>query len=106
MDASCIEDYLELTKKALDEHDVDKFIDILMQRKVFLEYMMEKNIHIDVDVAEDYILQETNIIERLEGERKKLLCEMDALSQNKKAVKKYSPKFPFPPMPVFFDKKG
>ncbi|HPH42502.1 MAG TPA: hypothetical protein PLX88_07005 [Syntrophorhabdaceae bacterium] len=106
MDASYIEDYIELTRKALDEHDPDKFIDLLMQRKVFLECMMKENDLIDVDEAQNYLLQETDIIERLEEERKKLLKEMDALSQSKKAVKKYSPRFPFPPMPVFFNKKG
>ena len=68
--------------------------------------MMKENDLIDVDEAQNYLLQETDIIERLEEERKKLLKEMDALSQSKKAVKKYSPKFPFPPMPVFFNKKG
>lgn len=106
MDSSCIEEYFELTKKALKEDDFDKFIDLLMRRKVFIEYMIERNINIDVEEAQNYLLQEINIIKRLEKERKKILIEMDALSQNRKAVKKYSPKFPFPPMPVFFDKKG
>lgn len=106
MDSHHIEVYSDLTERALKEDGLDEFINLLLQRMVILENMMENNVNIDSEEASNYLLKELNILKKLEAERKKLLVEMEELSKNKKAIKKYSPKFPFPPMPVFFDKKG
>ncbi len=97
--------FIELTEKALLEDDVDKLIEDLMERNSSVEYLMKN----DVDISEEYeefLLKETKILERLENERKKLLKDMDELSRNRSVAKAYSPKFPFPPLPVFFEKKG
>jgi hypothetical protein len=106
MDSSYLEAFEELTKKALNEDDIDKFIDLLMQRDVYSSYIMDNNIAISTEEARNHLLQEDRVIKRLEDQRKKLLTEMDELSKNKAAIRTYSPKFPFPPLPVFFEKKG
>ncbi|MCX5806294.1 MAG: hypothetical protein NT010_09560 [Proteobacteria bacterium] len=106
MDTSYIENFEKLTKKALKEEDIDKFIDLLMQRDAYSEYIMDHNIAIIAEEAQNYLLQEEKVIQRLEDERKKLLTDMDELSKSKAVMRTYSPKFPFPPLPVFFEKKG
>ena len=96
----------ELTGQALRENDVDKFIELLLQRDMHAQHLVKNNIEIDKEEKEKYLFMENEIIRRLEEERKNLLKEMECLSKNKKAIRTYSPKFPFPPMPVFFEKKG
>jgi hypothetical protein len=66
---------------------------------------MKNDVNISEE-AEECLARETKILKRLKNECTKLLNEMEELSKNRKAIKTYSPKFPFPPMPVFFDKKG
>ncbi|MCX5813457.1 MAG: hypothetical protein NT178_13085 [Proteobacteria bacterium] len=97
--------FVELTEKALLEDNIDKLIEDLLERNSSVEYLMKDDVNIS-EVAEEYLSKETKILKILENERKKLLIEMDKLSKNKAATKKYSPKFPFPPLPVFFEKKG
>lgn len=102
-----IEDtFRELTKRALSEEDRDKFIDNLMERESVLEDLKKNNIPFKVEEAKEDLLRETKIAERLEDEYRKLMREMEEFSRSKKAMKKYSPQFPFPSMPVFFDKKA
>ena len=97
--------FVDLTEKALLEDDIDKLIEYLLERNSSVEYLMKNDVDISEE-AEEYLLKETKILKKLEDERKKLLKDMDNLSRNKAATKKYSPKFPFPPLPVFFEKKG
>jgi hypothetical protein len=106
MDSKYIETFEKLTKIALDETDIEKFINLLMQRDAYSEYIINHNIPISKEDAEKYLMQEGRVIQRLEDERKKLLIDMDELSKSKTVMRHYSPKFPFPPLPVFFEKKG
>jgi hypothetical protein len=97
--------FFELTEKALLEDDVDKLIEDLLERNSSVEYLTKNDVDISEE-SEEFLFRETKILERLENERKKLLKDMDELSRNRSVVKAYSPKFPFPPLPVFFEKKG
>jgi hypothetical protein len=106
MDSNYIETFEKLTKKALKETDIEKFIDLLMQRDAYSEYIVNHNVAISTEEAEKFLVQEDRVIQRLEDERKKLLIDMDELSKSKTVMRTYSPKFPFPPLPVFFEKKG
>jgi len=97
--------FVELTEKVLLEDDIDKLIEDLIARNSSAEYLMKNDVNISEE-AEGYLIKETEILKRLEDERKKLLIEMDKLSKSKAVIRTYAPKFPFPPLPVFFEKKG
>ena len=56
-----------------------------------------------LDVLEECLEREVDLLTRLNDERQKLLAQMDELSKNRSAAQKYRAKFPFPPLPVFFD---
>jgi len=98
--------FVNLTERAMPEKDVDKFIERLLEREPYAMDLINHRIELKEDEIKDYLSKEEMILERLKRERTKLLQEMETLSKNRKASKAYSPKFPFPPMPVFFDKKG
>lgn len=105
-DARIKDSFRELTKRALSEEDTDIFIDNLMEREALLEDLKRENLSFGIEEAKDDLLRETKIAERLEDERKRLIKDFEDLSRNKKAMKRYSPPFPLPSMPVFFDKKA
>ena len=105
-DARIKDAFRELTKRALSEEDRDTFIDDLMEREALLEDLKRENLPFGIEEAKEDLLRETKIAERLEDERKRLIRDFEDLSRNKKAMKKYSPQFPLPSMPVFFDKKA
>jgi len=56
---------------------------------------------LDADVAGRFYINEVQVIERLEKERTKLMMEIDRYSQKRRAMRSYSPTFPFPPAPSF-----
>jgi hypothetical protein len=98
--------FIDLTLNALDEADADTFIEILMTREKERMQVMQEDMHLDEEVMKSCIEKETRLMERLEKERSRLFKEMGNLSQSRRAARRYSPKYPFPPMPVFFDKEG
>ncbi|MCX5810544.1 MAG: hypothetical protein NTX36_14460 [Proteobacteria bacterium] len=97
-----MQNFIDLTLNALDEADADSFIEILMTREKERIQVMQGDIHLDEGAIKSCIEKETLLMERLEKERGRLFKEMDNLSQSKRAARRYSPKYPFPPMPVFF----
>ena len=72
----------------------------------FGAYMMNRSAEMDEDALRVWLDKEKEILARLKEERKRVLEAMDRLSKRRVALRQYSPKFPFPPMPVFFDKLG
>jgi hypothetical protein len=98
--------FIRLTEKALPEKDLDKLIECLLEREPYCMELINRKISLDESEVEDLLVKETKIIERLEKERINLLKDMDNLSKNRAAIRTYIPKYPFPPMPVFFEKKG
>jgi len=97
--------FIEMTEKALLEDDVDRMAQHLLKREIIRQHMVASNIDLGED-AKECLSREAKVLERLEVEKKKVLKEMEDLSRKKSAAKTYSPVFPFPPMPIFFDKKG
>ena len=100
------EEFIRLTEKALDEEDPDRFIEDLMKRDAHTGALLKNDPGSFGAETTLCLAHEQQILERLERERKKIIDEMDRLSKNKKAIRTYSPKFPFPPMPLFLNKKG
>ncbi len=96
--------FASLTDRAAPEEDVDKFIERLLEREPYAMDLINHRIELEEDEIKDYLSKEEKILERLIQERTKLLHEMERFSKARKASKAYSPKFPFPPMPVFLDK--
>lgn len=105
MNQGNIERFDELTKNALIEEDEDKFINLLLERSKFSEGLVKNNVVLDKEKAATMLVQENRLSRRLEEERRITLQQMEQLSKSRKTIKAYSPKFPFPPMPVFFEKK-
>lgn len=101
-----VEQIIDLSSKALSEKDRRKFTSLLQDRSTLLAQIASKDIEVDEATLWAWLEKEQEILTRLEEERKRVLMEMEGLSKRKMAVRQYSPKFPFPPMPVFFDKLG
>ncbi len=101
-----VERILDLSSRALSEKDRERFISCLKERSSLLAQVAGKGIEAEEAVLKAWLEKEQEVLTRLEEERKHVLKEMDSLSRRRVAVRQYSPKFPFPPMPAFFDKLG
>jgi hypothetical protein len=101
-----VERILDLSSKALSEKDRESFISYLKERSSLLAQIADKGIELEEAVLKAWLEKEQEVLARLEEERKRVLKEMDGLSKRRSAVRQYCPKFPFPPMPAFFDKLG
>ncbi len=94
-----------MTLAALEQEDGAAFVACLLRREKVCERLAASSAHLDADVAERFCGNEMRVIERLEEERSRLLREIDRYSQNRRALRSYDPKFPLPPVPVFFSVK-
>ena len=101
-----VERILDLSSRALSEKDRERFISYLKERSALLTQITAKGAEVEEAVLRTWLEKEQEVLARLEEERKHVLKEMDGLSRRRAAVRQYSPKFPFPPMPAFFDKLG
>lgn len=106
MDPQEREKFVLLTQTALNEPDPDKFVECLLKRDPYIGRLLKIDPRIFGGMAEEYLLRETLILERLENERKETIEKMDKLSKNRKAVRGYTSKFPLPPPSAFFSKIG
>jgi hypothetical protein len=100
------EDFITLTKVALNEEDPDKFVECLMKRDSYISSLLKNAPEMFGDMAEECLLRETLVLGRLEDERKETFEKMNRLSKNMKAVRKYAAQFPLPPTPSFLNKIG
>ena len=100
-----VERILDLSSRALSEKDRSGSSP-LKERSNLLAQIADKGVEVDEAVLRAWLEKEQEVLARLEEERKGVLKEMDGLSRRRAAVRQYSPKFPFPPMPAFFDKLG
>jgi len=101
-----VERIIDLSSKALSESDRDQFVSYLMARCGLLAQIVGKDIEVEEATLKAWLEKEQEVLARLQEERKRVLKKMDGLSRRRAAVRQYSPKFPFPPMPVFLDKLG
>ena len=101
-----VERILDLSSKALSEKDRGRFISYLKERGDLLAQIVGKDVDLEVETLKAWLEREQGIFARLQNERKGALREMEGLSRRRVALRQYSPRFPFPPMPVFFDKLG
>jgi len=99
-----VERILSLSSKAASEKDRKRFISLLEERGYLLDKILGKDLGLNVDTLVAWLEKEQDVLTRLEEERKNVLKEMDNLSKRRMAARRYAPKFPFPPMPVFFDR--
>jgi len=102
----CLEDLKAITVKALSETDIGCFIELLFKREVLIQYIVKRNIQFRESDVVLFLELEHNVLKRLEEEKKRIIEDLAYLGESKKAINKYSPKFPFPPLPAFYDKKG
>ncbi len=100
------EEFVMLTQTALNEPDPDKFVDCLLKRNPYIGRLLKIDPQIFGGMAEEYLIRETLILERLEKERRDTIEKMDNLSKNKKAIRRYTSHFPLPPTPNFIKKTG
>ena len=99
-----ISKYSELSEKSLGEEKSNKFIEILLEREPYAMDLINHGITLDEELAREFLEKETKILERLKEEKTRLLKEMDQVSRTRKAARNYRCTFPFPSIPVFFDK--
>ncbi|MGD0229653.1 MAG: hypothetical protein ABSC19_04745 [Syntrophorhabdales bacterium] len=105
-DQEMVERILALSSKALEEGDRGAFISCLRERATLIAHISGNVVEAREEALRVWLKREAEVSARLEKERLRVLREMDRLSARRMAVRQYSSKFPFPPMPVFFDKKG
>jgi len=103
---SLIVEFKELTIAALEASNIDDFIKTLIKRDDLIKKIVKENIEIDTEEIDYLRALEEKVIERLEAERKDIIKHIGEIDEKKRAIRKYNPKFPFPPMPTFFEKKG
>jgi hypothetical protein len=72
--------FVELTDKALPEEDTVKFIEYLGEREQYRKGLMDSLLIFPREEAETLLVKETRVLERLQGERIKLLKEMETVS--------------------------
>jgi predicted nuclease with TOPRIM domain len=101
-----VERIIDLSSKALSEKDRGKFTDYLKERSALMAQLTDDGVEAGEGALKAWLGIEQEIMTRLEEERRHVLEEMENLSRRRTAVHHYSPKFPFPPIPVFFDKIG
>jgi len=99
-----IERVLSLSSQALAEEKRDGFIHCLQERAPLLERLIGAPLEVGASVVKTWLEMESAISARIEKERRQTLREMETLSARRRAMSRYSPQFPFPPMPVFFDR--
>lgn len=101
-----VERIIDLSAQALSEKDRGEFVRRLKERSALLSQVIDKDIEVGVHTLGLWLEKEQELSARLEEERRRVLRDMDTLSAKRRAIRQYSPKFPFPPMPAFFDKIG
>ncbi|GEM_PF-385416 len=102
----CLEELKTIDLKALSEMDIDSFIEILLRRDALVKYILKNNVVLDEEDTMFFLELENNILDRLEEEKKKIINDLAVIGKKRRAINRYSPKYPFPPMPAFFDRKG
>ena len=104
-DPQTARDFIRLSREAQKERSREKLIDLLMERRglIFDAQTSGSRLDLPLDELKECLEREGDLLSRLEYERHKLLEQMEELSKTMNAVHKYRAKFPFPPMPVFFD---
>jgi hypothetical protein len=95
----------EMTLAALDQENDAAFIESLLKRERVSARLAASAPGRDNDVDGRFYVNEMQVIERIEKERTKLMMAIDRYSQNLRAMRSYSPTFPFPPAPSFFSLK-
>jgi hypothetical protein len=98
-------EFIRLSREALEEQDRDRLIALIMEmNKLLAEARADVARPLDLSLGEmkQCLERETEILARLEQERRKLLAHMESFSKSRNAAQKYRARFPFPPLPVFF----
>jgi hypothetical protein len=98
-------EFVRLSREAQKERSTERLIDLLMERGRLISDAQTSGRQLDLplDELKECLEREVKLLSRLEYERHKLLTRMEDLSKSMHVVHKYRAKFPFPPMPVFFD---
>lgn len=101
-----LDEYRALTLDALESTESDVFIEILFKRDALIEKITKEDMKLEHEEITYFVELEGKILDRLEVERRDILQDIADIGEKKRAIRRYTPKFPFPPMPAFFDKKG
>ena len=96
---------MRLSREAQKELSRERLIELLMERRglIFDTRASGGRLDLPLDELKECLEREVDLVSRLNDERHKLLEQMEELSKNRNAAQKYRAKFPFPPLPVFFD---
>ncbi len=95
--------FIQASAEALQENDLDAMMDLLDKRKTFLEGLLQNGSGLSKTELQECLKAETQLFARLDGERVKLLKEMDDFADGRKAVRKYGAKPAPAAPPAFFD---
>ncbi len=104
-DPEIAREFVRLSREAQEERSREGLVELLMERGRLICDVQRSGRGLDLPLHElkECLEREVDLLSRLEYERRKLLAQMEDISKNMNAVRRYRAKFPFPPMPVFFD---
>ncbi len=100
MDLMEKEEFIMLSRLALEAAEGEKFIEYLLKRDPYIISLLKDDPRLFGDDTRECLDRESAIQKRLEEERTGILKKMDELSK-KKTMKTYSSTFPFPPWPAY-----
>lgn len=101
-----VEEFLCLTREALDTGAGEDFFSVLMKREALGALPDHFSRSLSPENVAHMVAIERKLLERLENERRKIIADIDKLSWKMKTVKAYSARFPLPSMPALFDQAG
>jgi hypothetical protein len=99
-------EFFRLTREALDSNNDDAFFNVLIERNKMFGSIKQFPSSLSPEYIKKMIFIEKKIAARLENERKKIIEDIDKISQQINTLKAYSVRFPIPSMPAFFDQTG
>jgi hypothetical protein len=101
-----VENFLRLTREALDSGTMEELFKVLLERESSYSSPEQFSSSLSPGYLAKMIFIERKILERLQTEKRKIVRDIDQLSRQMKTMRVYTVKFPFPSMPAFFDLKG
>lgn len=99
-------EFLHLTRNALGTDNNKVFFNVLIERNEMFGSIKQFSSSLSPEYIEQMISIERKIFVRLEGERKKIIKDIEKISRKINTLKAYSVRFPIPSMPAFFDQTG
>jgi hypothetical protein len=97
--------FVKLTNEALLEKDMERFINLLLERSEVFEEMAGTDALLSEEKVMQCLALENRILERIGKEKSAIRVLLEQVIKSLKAKKGYA-KYPLPSVPVFVNERG